>query len=120
MREKDGRQIPWVVAVGPRRASARARRRYPGAEVTLYNNSFGFMSWVVYILCVPRDNHETADDSDSYFYCPRPSLTKSLSFVIYDRRRFTFGARAHNITSLHLRRSHRDLASLEDLFTLLL
>jgi len=39
-------------------------------KVTLYNNSFGFMLWVVYTLCVPRDNHETANDSDFYSYCP--------------------------------------------------
>ncbi|KAG7211047.1 hypothetical protein KM043_016408 [Ampulex compressa] len=45
-----------------------ARKRHPGAEVTLYNNSFGFMSWVVYTLCVPRDNHGATDDSGSYFY----------------------------------------------------
>lgn len=27
------------------------------------------MSWVVYTLCVPWDNHEATDDSGSYFYC---------------------------------------------------
>lgn len=32
--------------------------RAPGAEVTHYNNSYGFMSWVVYTLCEPPDNHQ--------------------------------------------------------------
>lgn len=57
------------------------RRRYPGAEVTLYNNSFGFMSWVVYTLCVPRDNHEAMAESGSYF-CRFSSL-----FTLFTTRR---------------------------------
>lgn len=42
--------------------------------MTLYNNSFGFMSWVVYTLCVPRDNHGATTESGSYFYRGRRPL----------------------------------------------
>lgn len=44
------------------------------AEMTLYNNSFGFILWVVYTLCVPRDNHKTANDPGSHSYCSLPLL----------------------------------------------
>jgi len=53
VREREGQLAnSWLVVVGPP-----ARRRHPGAEVTLCNNSFCFMSWVVYTLCLPRDRH---------------------------------------------------------------
>jgi len=61
-REREGQLAnSWLVVIGPQRAREVSRC----AKVTLYNNSFGFMLWVVYILCVPRDNHETANDPGS-------------------------------------------------------
>lgn len=52
--------------------------------MTLYNNSFGFMSWVVYTLCVPRDNHGATTESGSYFYRGKAS---SLFTLFTTRRR---------------------------------
>lgn len=92
---------------GRRRMRERKRERYswqiPGlwssvlntlevarcAEMTLYNNSFGFILWVVYTLCVPRDNHKTANDPGSHSYCSLPAQKPtSLSlFTTTIRRR---------------------------------
>lgn len=54
------------------------------AEMTLYNNSFGFILWVVYTLCVPRDNHKTANDPGSHSYCSLPCSKTNLPPVVYD------------------------------------
>jgi len=74
-REREGQLAnSWLVVVGPP-----ARRRHPGAEVTLCNNSFCFMSWVVYTLCLPRDRHAArgagrgGSGGVSHFRCPRSS-----------------------------------------------
>lgn len=48
-----------IIYTGSALANSRvAVARAPGAEVTHYNNSYGFMSWVVYTLCEPPDNHQ--------------------------------------------------------------
>lgn len=74
----------WLVVVGPQRGPGEISRC---AKVTLYNNSFGSMLWVVYTLCVPRDNHEAANDPGSYFYCSRPAQKPtSLSLFTTIRR----------------------------------
>lgn len=53
-----------------------ACKRYPGAEVTLYNNSFGFMLWVVYTLC-PAGQSRSRGRFGLSFLPPSSSL-KSL------------------------------------------
>lgn len=81
-REWDSWQIPglWSSVLNAQKISR-------CAKVTLYNNSFGFMLWVVYTLCVPRDNHEAANDPGSYFYCSRPAQKPtSLSLFTTIRR----------------------------------
>jgi len=85
-REREGQLAnSWLVVIGPQRARKVSRC----AKVTLYNNSFGFMLWVVYTLCVPRDNHETANDPGSYFYCSRSAQKPtSLSLFTTIRRRW--------------------------------
>lgn len=64
-----------------------ARRRYPGAEMTLYNNSFCFMSWVVCTLRVPRDHHEAAGRGFRLSFPPPAPLSKTSRFdapFVYD------------------------------------
>ncbi|KAL2719519.1 hypothetical protein V1478_010981 [Vespula squamosa] len=59
------------------RGKRKARRRCPGAEVTLYDNSFSFIPWVVYSLrcaslCEQSKESTTEEtthqDSGSYFF----------------------------------------------------
>lgn len=69
-----------IVVVGPRFSSS-SRRRYPGAEVTLRNNSFGFMSRVVYTLRVPAEQSRT---ERTRILIPNPLENPSLSLVVYD------------------------------------
>lgn len=77
--ERDSWQIPgsWSSVLNASEVSR-------CAKVTLYNNSFGFILWVVYTLCVPRDNHETANDPGTYSYCSRPAQNSTLPPVVYD------------------------------------
>lgn len=66
-----------------------ASRRYPGAEVTLYNNSFCFMSWVVYTLRISRDHREAAGrEVELSFSLPSRTPPENFPlcrpFVVYD------------------------------------
>lgn len=108
-REKDSWQIPglWSSVLSAQEISR-------CAKVTLYNNSFGFMLWVVYTLCVPRDNHEVANDPGSYFYCSRPvqkPTSLSLFTTIRRRCRCRWCVIAHSISWRDFAaQCHRDLS----------
>lgn len=77
-REWDSWQIPglWSSVLNAQEVSR-------CAKMTLYNNSFGFMLWVVYTLCVSRDNHEAANDPGSYFYRFLALLKNQLSLPLF-------------------------------------
>ena len=69
--------------------------RAPGAEVTHYNNSYGFMSWVVYTLCEPPDNHQPrtirvliSTFAFSLFTTRRPAPNHITSHILHSASRY--------------------------------
>lgn len=113
-REWDSWQIPglWSSVLNAQEVSR-------CAKMTLYNNSFGFMLWVVYTLCVPRDNHEAANDPGSYFYlislspCSKTNLSsrclRQLGVVAATMRNRARDAHVAHPDADFASRCHRDL-----------